>query len=588
MLDPQDRAALTDLLHPPAGFLLANAVGTTYTLDLDSALTIPLSLAARRMSAEDDQLSILDAVRKAADRVDVFAQAGQLSIDPRPSDLVAFLEPMLHPVVPERGIFHPKVWFLEYQRGAERAYRFVCASRNLTDDRSWDVVISLDGRPAEHDARAAARETNAPLVALLRWLPRHTVTPVPLERRRRIDELATRWRDIEWTVPPTMKDLQFHVWGAGEDPAPEFWGVRGLIVSPFLTDAGLAEIRQGVYRDAYLVSRPESIDALPRRQLDRLRGTYVLDEAANPEDDEVEGDGRATLTGLHAKCYVFDRKDGAHVLLGSLNATAPALHSNVEVLVEVVGSATRFGVRRALDSLGGFLEEFRYTGDVEPDEEEGDRDLSSSLTRIAEVPWHARVVSDRPYALEFSSERELVLPDDVEVTWHPISRDGLVINGLPGTASEPTVVRDLSLTEITPFVILTVRDARGDRAAQRTVLLAQLHDDPDERRDAVIAGHLTDRDAFLRFLMLLLELGGALTGHDSTGVWSQVGSGGWGVGLFEALLRAVGSGRSGLAEVQRVVTYLSKQPGGDDVLPPGFEDLWSAVWEAQQVHHERH
>ena len=213
MLEPQTRAALTDILHPPSGFSLSHAVATTFTLDLDTALTIPLSFAAHRVTADEDPIGIIDAVRRAAEKVDIFAQTGQVSIEVPPSALVAFLEPMVHPVEVKRGIFHPKIWFLEYERGEERAYRFVCASRNLAADQSWDVVISLDGAPASPRERTAARKVNAPLARLLRALPGLTVSPLPQQRRARIEALASSIRDVVWNPPSDMHDLQFHVWG---------------------------------------------------------------------------------------------------------------------------------------------------------------------------------------------------------------------------------------------------------------------------------------------------------------------------------------------------------------------------------------
>lgn len=96
MLEPQTRASLTDLLRPPSGFELAHGVGTTFTLDLTTALMIPLSRGSAPASVEDP-LSILDAVRRVADRLDIFAQAGEISMG-TPSDLVAFLERSIHPV----------------------------------------------------------------------------------------------------------------------------------------------------------------------------------------------------------------------------------------------------------------------------------------------------------------------------------------------------------------------------------------------------------------------------------------------------------------------------------------------------------
>ena len=194
------------------------------------------------------------------------------------------------------------------------------------------------------------------------------------------------------------------------------------------------------------------------------------------------------------------------------------------------------------------MQEFEYTGGVEEtDSEKADRDLSAALRRIAAVRLHARVVGGEPYELHFWREGDVRLPSEVELTWHPITRTGLVIRGLPGGADDPSIIGDLGLTDITPFVIVTARDARGDRCAQRTVVLAELHDDPADRRDAVIAAHMTDRAAFMRFLMLLLEMGGfTFPGADGGGAWAQLSAtSASGAGLFEALMRAVGPGRNG-------------------------------------------
>ncbi|WP_143465998.1 phospholipase D family protein [Leifsonia sp. NCR5] len=588
MLEPQARAALTDMLRPPTGFALSHAVATTFTLDLDTALTVPLSFAAHRVTADDDPIGILDAVRRVADKVDVFAQAGQVGIEIPPSALVSFLEPMVHLVEVARGIFHPKVWFLEYERGTERAYRFVCASRNLTADRSWDVVISLDGAKALPPERAAARTINEPLARLLRALPDLAVRPLPPARRSRIERLASSIRDVVWTAPAGMHDVQFHVWGVGDRPHPEFWGVRGLFMSPFLTDAGLIELKRGAYGDAYLVSRPTSIDSLSPTTFDRkLRQAYVLDDAADfASEDDLRKNRRSPLTGLHAKTYVFDRQDGAHVFMGSLNATGPALHENVEVMVEAVGKVNTFGVEKTLEGLTEFLQEYEYTGGVaETEDDRADRDLSAVLRRVAGIRLHARVVQGVSYELHVWREGEVAVPPDVELSWHPITRTGLVIPGLPNEQGAPSIVGNLSLTDITPFIIVTARDARGERFAQQTVVLAELHDDPADRRDAVIAAHLTDRAAFVRFLMLLLELGGlALPGRGAGGSWQPIAAeGAHTAGLFEALVRAVGPDRTGLDDVQRLIEYLGRQPDGTSVLPEGFEALWASIWAAQQT-----
>ena len=49
MLSPEDRTLLLDALRPPPGGRLVHAVGTTFTLDLESALTVPLAFAGHAL-----------------------------------------------------------------------------------------------------------------------------------------------------------------------------------------------------------------------------------------------------------------------------------------------------------------------------------------------------------------------------------------------------------------------------------------------------------------------------------------------------------------------------------------------------------
>ncbi|MCK7495136.1 MAG: hypothetical protein MZW92_31610 [Comamonadaceae bacterium] len=44
---------------------------------------------------------------------------------------------------PRGGVFHPKVWVLRLVKdGAPVRYRFLCSSRNLTFDSSWDTLLA--------------------------------------------------------------------------------------------------------------------------------------------------------------------------------------------------------------------------------------------------------------------------------------------------------------------------------------------------------------------------------------------------------------------------------------------------------------
>ena len=170
MLEPHDRAVLLAALRPPDGFVVDRAIATTFTLDLTALLTAPLAfsmydglLASDRGKAGGGAVDVLDpyallkAVRGHADRLTVFCQATRIAPPAKYRRLLGYLEGCVVQVQARKddGIFHPKLWVLRFTRPAddEVRYRVLCSSRNLTFDRSWDTLLSLDGE--------TTRRTNA-------------------------------------------------------------------------------------------------------------------------------------------------------------------------------------------------------------------------------------------------------------------------------------------------------------------------------------------------------------------------------------------------------------------------------------------
>lgn len=588
MLEPQTRATLTDQLAPPSGFHLSRAVGTTFTLDLTTALSVPLSFASRQVSSSDDTIGVLDAVRRVADRIDIFAQAGEISMG-SPSDLVAFLEPMIHPVQVSRGLFHPKVWFLEYEAGERRAYRFLCASRNLTDDRSWDTIVRLDGSPTP---AGEAREENSPLVDLLTFLPGIAVNALPREREAEILAFGERLRTVKWELPTAARAVQFHTFGLPGSPFPDLRGKRALIVSPFATEEGLQMLRADIRTTTHLLSRAKTLDMLPPAALDKKLTTYVLDDAATDDVADEMVDQYQRLSGLHAKVVIVDRQDGSHVFLGSANATEAAWRSNVEVMVELTGPDSKFGVNATLETLGELKEEYLTEGgDIESENEKAERRLEALVRTLAGAQLAARVVAGDPHGLRVWGDTGIAaalstLADaGVSVRWHLLTRTDLGASTLATDESSAATVTEIPLTDITPFIALVAQDSEG--RTRRTIVLARLLDDIPSRKEAIVARQLSDRAAFLRLLTLMLELSGETIGSGTgTGDFSfhpAAAGGSDGAGLFEALVRALGAGHQGLADARRIIDYVREHDGEQDLLPEGFDELWSNVWAAHHA-----
>ena len=140
MLEPEQRLLLLDALRPPTGFVFDRALGTTFTLDLTALLVTPIAFAMFDVESDDggiaaNPIAVLEAVRRHADRITVFHQAGQMKVPNAFRAAYGYLEGAVVPVRPpgRSGIFHPKVWVIRYTSSVgDVHYRFLCLSRNLT------------------------------------------------------------------------------------------------------------------------------------------------------------------------------------------------------------------------------------------------------------------------------------------------------------------------------------------------------------------------------------------------------------------------------------------------------------------------
>jgi hypothetical protein len=152
MLEPNQRLLLTQAFRAPVGYQLDFAVATTYSLDLGTLLGSILHLSVLGNDGESTDLQngfmLLEGLRRSAERLAVFCQNGQIYIPKIPHVLYGLLEPVVIPVTaPLGGAFHPKLWALQFLRPGEKpVLRVVVLSRNLTDDRSWDVALGIEGR----------------------------------------------------------------------------------------------------------------------------------------------------------------------------------------------------------------------------------------------------------------------------------------------------------------------------------------------------------------------------------------------------------------------------------------------------------
>ena len=279
MLRPDERQHLLELLRPPAGCKLDVAVGTTFSLDLISALMLPLSFAFFDWQHADgqlvaDPLALLEALRRYGDRFTIFCQSGQTKLPPKYPPLLTFLEPCIYDVSPPDpdGVFHPKVWALRFiaDDGAIR-YRVLCLSRNLTFDRCWDTVVALAGELTD---RSNAIVVNHPLADLVAALPGLASRPLPRGRRLGVEMIADELRRVRFAWPEGFDENKCRFWVAGlEDKTAAPFGARrdkALIVSPFVSNSVVRDFLDRT-QEMHLVSRPECLQELPKETMQECK-----------------------------------------------------------------------------------------------------------------------------------------------------------------------------------------------------------------------------------------------------------------------------------------------------------------------------
>jgi hypothetical protein len=614
VLEADDLRTLLEALRPPAGYQLDRAVGTTFSLDLYALVAAPLAFALfDTEDSEDGHTSVaglLEALRRYSDRIDIFCQAGQIALPAKYRPIISYLESAVHEVAPRdrRRIFHPKVWTLRYaSEGKSPLYRLLVLSRNLTFDRSWDTLLVLNG---ERSRDSEVRELSAPLVKFLRALPGLAVGRIPRERREHVTELARDFATIRFALPPGFDELRFWPLGLSGTKRTPFANLvsesgRRLIVAPFLTSALLGRLGSG----GILVSRAESLDAIPTSQLEVFTACHVLSEAATgsdpAEDDEIpvpaetvaEAAG-TTLRGLHAKLFVFETGWDAHVFTGSANATSAAFGGNVEFVAELVGKRSRCGVDAILDGRGGtgfgtLLEPYDPTASP-PKGAETDLALRLDELRrlIACQPLAASVepmADAEGYRVTLRSSGEDVLPPSSAARCWPITLDRSAALPLSRVWDDGAVFV-LSPEGVTAFFAVELR-LRDGRTTERVdfVVRAELDGAPKDRLDRLLVQLLRTRGDVLRYMLFLLagddDALATLRGLTSAPRPDHDLDDGrvlaLDVPLVEWMVRALARTPDRIEHLSRLVESLRATDEGRELLPPDFDAVWDVIWAAR-------
>jgi hypothetical protein len=606
MLEPDGRSLLLDALRPPLGHQLDAAVGTTYSLDLVSLLTAPVAFAMFDRQRADgsavaDPVAMLQALREHSERITLFHGAGQVTVPPIDQRLIVYLEQAVYAVVPPnpKAIFHPKVWYLRYRDRETDAVslRFLCLSRNLTPDRSWDTLLRLDGVPGSEVRHPELAEFADALVDLA-----NRVRTVPDARAATVRSLGADFARATWTLPDGFSSIRFRPLGYDTEDRLPFDGRidRMLVISPFLTGGAIAALTRK-RRRSILVSCPEEIDRVGRKALAHLAERLVLASDANaapadidtaepPTQGQAPGD---RLIGLHAKVYVADAGWQGRLWTGSANATDAAFHGNVEFLVELGGRKRDCGVDAVIGDRTGRI---GLRNIVEPydssREDERPKTQEEILTERLDVLRRAigglryeavcHRATDGRWTLRLQGEPVNGTLDHLDLTGVELqvwpATVGAGAGRTPELSGGLSASFDLSEEGVTPYFGVSL--AAGPLSV-RFAVIAELTGAPEGRAERVLASILSDQPSLIRFLLLLLgnldealdasEHGAGAAGHGEWLAAFETGA------LLEPLVRAYARDPDRLRDVERVLGEIARSGHGDGLLPADWDAIWTPI-----------
>jgi len=617
MLTPQDRNHLLSILRPPVGYELDCAIGTTFSLDLYTLLTVPLAFTL--FNFEDDKglpntdpLALLEAVRRHADNLHIFCQAGHILLPKSESSrLLCYLENSIVEVEPKNktGVFHPKFWAIRFKFDDRPViYRIICLSRNLTYDRAWDTVLVIDGVMQD---RERAYSVNHPLGDFIKALPTLAIRPVSPQIQKNIEKVQYELRRTSFELPADFNEIKFWpmgIYGYTNDPLTLDYR-RILIMSPFLSKGRLDRLSE-YGSDHVLISRDESLGKIDFESLQKFKNIYVLDANATSEPEEtsdVAGDlkeaDNASLVGLHAKLFIADKGWNSHVLTGSANATNAAFDSNVEFLVELVGKKSQCGIEAFLKQSQGEIgfrnilyeytpkAENNVTDDLKKMLEENIDNVRRALARV-EMHISIRSCSESDvFDLQILIDDIscLDIPPFIEIQCWPITLNETNYKTLSFESHAVAEFKSISFDAITPFIAFIVTAQKDGKAATaRFVVNMPMTGAPADRKERVLRSLINNKEHFIRFLMLLLYEGG-INFMDRIGAMRKFLSGKTDfkkneaeIFVFETLLRALEVNPRKLNQVARLITDICNMPGGEDCLPEGFEKIWKPIWTVKE------
>lgn len=599
MLVPdKNRLDYGEQLIAPEGYELTHAIATTYSLDLNTLLTVPIAMCFGHTlegSVEHMRIALLEALGMLGDKLTVFYQQGNIKLPDKYNSLFGLLEDSLVPIVPNAGesnsafsSFHPKLWLLRFDSPDENQnvkYRLIVLSRNLTFDRSWDLSAVING-----ESRGKRKPANRPLIDFFDELYRNRKSATQSFGDVIDPEELIR---VHWDNPDNISKLSFlsTIFDADnkrQRPVHLEHGNQTLLaVSPFIRGGGKVGTLDWLSTFApddqrYLFSCKEELDMAGEKALDGWHcyalNEHLVDAEENEEMDQspfVEND-----LNLHAKLLVVDETDYTSSWhLGSANTTQAAMGDasnsprNSEFMLRLTGSKDQIGVHSLIKQWvnehgTGLFTKHEFSELEETEGEDSDRALRLLEFSLINADWKLEVdlSGDDEYQLTLNGALLDIPPSfDVKVSTLSASQ--------PRALAREVIWDSLKPSQISALIHFEISE--NDSVVKNLVVQAEIMFNCKLDRGKAITNELLEnRSQFMSYISMLLHID-----PSKQDLMTCVGNGdGESAGsvfftrdsvIYEKLMRAAALSPDLLARIDRLQTQVDEK-----LIPDEFKMLW--------------
>jgi hypothetical protein len=583
-----DRLDYRELMSPPYRYKVSFAVGTTYSLDLET-LTAMCAIVGLNVEADtelaESPLHMLEAIRRASTKLLIFCQGGQIKTPDKPNKLLPLLENCVCEVnLKNKKSFHPKTWFIQYTaKGLPDKYRLIVLSRNLTFDRSWDVAVRLDSADRGDAVLTQDKNTGELMGEFIHWLIKNTAAHNPALRKkhRLIDKIAEGFSTAKWkSVSREFDSFGFIPYGIDSSVTNNLFDTfhKLFVISPFLSKGVIKRFADNrlINPDCTLITRSSELPKLDENLLS-VFDTYIVKDVVVGGEESVFESGEAQKQDIHAKVFLRTKWSDSELYIGSANASHSAFFGgNVECMLVLRGKQRHLNVDKLKSDLFGSdekknpFERAELAVVTESDDDAVMQKLEEAIREFCAAKKTAAVSGDDPYSVMVKLKP---LQSDIRFTLSPLMKPN------PQPVSETVIFNRLGLRDLSEWYAITVK-TKGKEL--RRVVKIQTEGIPENRDKAVFSDVIRDKNAFLTYIAFLLSddyLTALLEGIKSgKGEYRFLNMNYDAPILYERMLKAAANSPDSLRDIRDIIEMMN-----DGIVPQDFLRLYEQFEKAVKL-----